>query len=97
MEHSLHIIKECLTNIARHAKADKVYLSVSSQDNNLIVEIIDNGIGFRTDDIGKDAGHYGLLGLKERIRLISGEVYMSSTSEGTAIKFKVPLTKGEHI
>ncbi|MNB86884.1 Sensor histidine kinase DesK [compost metagenome] len=97
MEHSLHIIKECLTNIARHAKADKVYLSVSSQDNNLIVEIKDNGIGFKTDDIGKDAGHYGLLGLKERVRLISGEVYMNSTSEGTAIKFEVPLTKGEHI
>ncbi|QQZ63882.1 sensor histidine kinase [Paenibacillus sonchi] len=97
MEHSLHIIKECLTNIARHAKADKVCVSVSSHNDKLIVEIRDNGIGFKTDDIGKDAGHYGLLGLKERVRLIGGEVYMNSTSEGTTIKFAAPLTKGERI
>ncbi|WNS40801.1 sensor histidine kinase [Paenibacillus sp. MMS20-IR301] len=95
MEHSLHIVKECLTNIARHAKADKVCVSVSSYNDRLVVEIRDNGIGFRTEDIGKDAGHYGLLGLKERVRLIGGEIDMSSTPEGTTIIFEAPLAKGE--
>ncbi|MEK8215365.1 MULTISPECIES: sensor histidine kinase [unclassified Paenibacillus] len=95
MEHSLHIIKECLTNIARHAKADKVWVVVSTQYDRLIIEIRDNGIGFKTDDIGKDAGHYGLLGIKERVRLIGGEINVDSNSEGTRIKLETPFIEGE--
>ncbi|MCE3199245.1 sensor histidine kinase [Paenibacillus sonchi] len=96
MEHSLHIVKECLTNIARHAKADKVWVFVSTQNDKLIIEIQDNGIGFKTDDIGKDAGHYGLLGIKERVRLIGGEIYVNSNSEGTRVKLETPFIEGEH-
>ncbi|CQR53590.1 sensor histidine kinase [Paenibacillus riograndensis] len=93
MEHSLHIVKECLTNIARHAKADKVWVFVSTQNDKLIIEIQDNGIGFKTDDIGKDAGHYGLLGIKERVRLIGGEIYVNSNSEGTRVKLETPFIR----
>ncbi|KWX77294.1 hypothetical protein AML91_07935 [Paenibacillus jilunlii] len=95
MEHSLHIVKECLTNIARHAKADKVWVLVSAQNDKLVIGIRDNGIGFKTEDMGKDAGHYGLLGMKERVRLIGGEIYMNSNSEGTSIKLETPLIEGE--
>ncbi|MEK4059972.1 MULTISPECIES: sensor histidine kinase [unclassified Paenibacillus] len=95
MEHSLHIIKECLTNIARHAKADKVWVVVSTQNERLSIEIRDNGIGFKTDDIGKDVGHYGLLGIKERVRLIGGEINVDSNSEGTRIKLETPFIEGE--
>ncbi|AIQ67378.1 hypothetical protein PGRAT_06795 [Paenibacillus graminis] len=96
MEHSLHIVKECLTNIARHAKADKVWVFVSMQNGKLIIEIQDNGIGFKTDDIGKDAGHYGLLGIKERVRLIGGEIYVNSNSEGTRVKLEISFIEGDH-
>lgn len=95
MEHSLHIVKECLTNIARHAKADKVWVAVSAQNDKLVIEIKDNGIGFKTEDIGKDAGHYGLLGMKERVRLIGGEIQMNSSPEGTVIKLETPFNEGE--
>ncbi|MHA6533476.1 sensor histidine kinase [Paenibacillus sp. BAC0078] len=96
MEHSLHIVKECLTNIARHAKADKVWVFVFAQNDRLIIEIRDNGIGFKTDDIGKDAGHYGLLGINERVRLIGGEIYVNSNPEGTSVKLEIPFIEGEH-
>ncbi|WP_058303227.1 sensor histidine kinase [Gorillibacterium timonense] len=95
MEHSLYIMKESLTNIARHAKADKVWVFVSIHNGRLIIEIADNGIGFRTNDMGKDVGHYGLLGIHERARLIGGEIYVNSNSEGTRIKLETPLTEGE--
>ncbi|OKP68292.1 hypothetical protein A3844_20870 [Paenibacillus helianthi] len=97
MEHSLHIVKECLTNIARHAKADKVWVTLSDQRGLLFMEIRDNGSGFNTDAIGKDAGHYGLLGLQERVRLIGGEMKVRSSSAGTSIQIEVSFTEGESI
>jgi NarL family two-component system sensor histidine kinase YdfH len=95
MEHSLHIVKECLTNIARHARAEKVFVSMSDQNNLLFLEIRDNGVGFSTNSIGKDPGHYGLLGLQERVRLIGGEMEIDSSPAGTRIIIKTALTKEE--
>lgn len=95
MEHSLHIIKECLTNITRHAQADKVWLDLSEQNGRLMVKIIDNGVGFDTNTIGDSVGHYGLLGIRERVRLIGGKIDICSNSKGTAINFEIPLKQGE--
>lgn len=95
MEHSLHIVKECLTNIARHARAEKVWVSLSDQNNLLFMEIRDNGAGFSVNAIGKDPGHYGLLGLKERVRLIGGEMEIDSSPAGTRIIIKAALTEEE--
>ncbi|WP_058302614.1 sensor histidine kinase [Gorillibacterium timonense] len=95
MEHSLHMVAECLTNIARHAKANKAWVTVSDRNERLWIEIRDNGVGFNTDEIGIDTGHYGLLGMKERVRLIGGEMEASSTSEGTSIKIKTSIIEGE--
>ncbi|WP_040949012.1 sensor histidine kinase [Gorillibacterium massiliense] len=91
MEHLLNIVKEGLTNIARHAKADQVSVTMSSEGELLRIEIIDNGVGFNTDAIGKDAGHYGLLGIQERSRLIGGEMQVLSNEDGTTIIIKVPI------
>ncbi|MNO22822.1 Sensor histidine kinase LiaS [compost metagenome] len=97
MEHSSYIVKECLTNIARHAKASKVWVTLSDEEGRLSIEIMDNGVGFNTDAIGKDAGHYGLLGLQERVRLVGGEMKMVSSPQGTTITVDTPLIKGESI
>ncbi|MNY57338.1 Sensor histidine kinase LiaS [compost metagenome] len=95
MEHSLHMVKECLTNIARHAQADKVWVSVSDQNDRLSIEIRDNGIGFSANAIGKEPGHYGLLGLQERVRLIGGKMEVDSSQEGTSITIEALFTEGE--
>ncbi|WP_159081940.1 sensor histidine kinase [Paenibacillus sp. CAA11] len=95
MEHSLHIIKESLTNIARHAQANAVRLRLFNEKERLFIQVIDDGIGFNIDDIGKDVGHYGLLGIQERARLIGGEVSVTSSSEGTTITVDVPFVEGE--
>lgn len=95
MEHSLQIVKECLTNIARHAQAEKVWVSLSDQNDLLFLEIRDNGVGFSTNAIGKEPGHYGLLGLQERIRLIRGKMEVDSSPAGTSIIIEVSFTEGE--
>lgn len=95
MEHSLHMVKECLTNIARHAQADKVWVSVSDQNDRLSIEIRDNGIGFSANAIGKEPGHYGLLGLQERVRLIGGKMEVDSSQAGTSITIEASFTEGE--
>lgn len=91
MEHSLHIVKESLTNVARHAQADKVWITVEDRRDHVLIEIRDNGIGFDPDTIGKLSGHYGLLGLQERARLIEGELKLFSGSDGTILKLEVPI------
>ncbi|WP_138495022.1 sensor histidine kinase [Paenibacillus pinistramenti] len=95
MEHSLHMIKECLTNVAKHAKAGHVSFALFNEERQLWIKIADNGVGFRTDSIGKDAGHYGLLGIQERVRLLGGELKVLSGPEGTAIAVKIPLIEAE--
>ncbi|CAM4296384.1 sensor histidine kinase [Paenibacillus typhae] len=96
-EHSLQIISECLMNVAKHAKADKVWINVQEQNNRIQIEIKDNGVGFDTNVIGKKTGHYGLLGLYERVRLIGGEITIKSLSSGTRIQIEAPVNKGDGI
>ncbi|MET3545652.1 NarL family two-component system sensor histidine kinase YdfH [Paenibacillus favisporus] len=95
MEHSLLIVKESLTNIAKHAQASMVWITVTNEDNSFMMKIRDNGVGFNPDVIGKDAGHYGLLGIQERARLMGGEMNVLSDSKGTIITVKIPLIEGD--
>ncbi|WP_337101865.1 sensor histidine kinase [Paenibacillus sp. YIM B09110] len=95
MEHSQHIVKECLTNIAKHAQADKVWVSLSDEHGQLNMEVRDNGIGFHAGAIGNELGHYGLLGIQERVRLIGGKMKIHSNAEGTSIKVETAIHEGD--
>lgn len=95
-EHTLRIIKECLSNTARHAKAKKVWLTLAVKDNQLFILAIDDGVGFSMEEKIKQVGHYGLLGIQERVRILGGELSIDSKpQEGTIIKIYIPLKEGE--
>ncbi len=93
-EHLLQILSECLTNVAKHAQADKVWVSISEHGGRLDLEIQDNGSGFNVNQIGKQAGHYGLLGIQERVRLFGGTLHVHSSGDGTRIRVEAPLNEG---
>lgn len=95
MEHSLSIVSECLTNVAKHAQASKVWVTILERNHRLQIEIRDNGIGFPTEALDQQVGHYGMLGIRERTRLIEGELSISSSEGGTRIFLKAPVHKGE--
>lgn len=91
MEHILHILSESLMNIARHAQANLVTITISHSNNKFNLNIVDNGKGFNTDRIGKLHGHYGLIGIQERARLIGGSIEIDSNAQGTAVHLSFPL------
>jgi NarL family two-component system sensor histidine kinase YdfH len=85
-------VAEALLNIARHAGASQVRINLVASSNQLRIEIRDNGTGFNpTNQIGQ-VGHYGLLGLRERTRLLGGTLEVNSAPlQGTNIQICLPL------
>ncbi len=91
-EHSLYILSECLTNVSKHSKAKKVKVTISKEQNFLFMEVEDDGVGFPAHQVGKYIGKYGLLGLKERARIINGSLdIISSHDTGTSISVRIPI------
>ncbi len=89
-EPTLRIVIEALTNIERHSQATQTKLSLSTSRDELCVEVWDNGIGFDTSKT--DAGHYGLLGMRERARLAGGKLEVQSEAgKGTLLTLRLPI------
>ncbi|THF72947.1 sensor histidine kinase [Cohnella fermenti] len=94
-EHTLYIIRESLANIAKHSKASQAWVAIHNIRSTLNIHIRDDGIGFNPATIGQSLGHYGLVGMQERVRIIGGSFEIESSSEGTLIRIQVPLPEGE--
>ncbi len=87
------VIGEGLTNVARHARASQVWITAHKIDNVFHLELRDDGIGFAPASIAEQPGHYGLLGLRERARLLHGDLEIQSKpGAGTCICFSFPLS-----
>lgn len=85
------VIQECLTNVIRHAQAEHVSIDLALLDNpsRLELKIEDDGQGCDLDTINSG---FGLLGMKERIKSLNGEIiFHSSPEEGMCISAWVPL------
>lgn len=91
-EHLSKIVSECLLNIARYSKAREVSVSITGTlDNRIRLEVEDDGVGFDAEEISNKQGHYGLIGMKERVRILGGELHISSTlGEGTTVTVSIP-------
>ncbi len=91
-EHGLRVLGEGLANIAQHAQARQVWVRASQEGDWLKVEVQDDGRGFEPTAVIPPAGHYGLLGLRERARLVGGRVEIASASgAGTSLRFWLPF------
>jgi PAS domain S-box-containing protein len=85
-----HIIQECLTNIARHAKATIVTLELKQRAGKLTLEIRDNGRGIRPDEIVRPDS-FGLIGMQERVHRYNGNMDIKGIpGKGTYIKITIP-------
>jgi two-component system, NarL family, sensor histidine kinase YdfH len=92
-ECALRVVSEALTNSARYAQARNTMVSLRPIDNALAIEVRDDGVGFDPAQIS--AGHYGLIGLRERVRLIGGTLNIESApGQGTTLKVQLPLAAG---
>jgi two-component system, NarL family, sensor histidine kinase YdfH len=91
-ETAIRTIAEGLTNIARHAQAKQVSLHLAEAGEELEIEIRDDGIGFEPQAV--QTGHYGLVGMRERVRLAGGRLEIQSEAgKGTCLMIHFPLEK----
>lgn len=89
----VRVINEGLTNVARHACANQVWITARHADTVVSLELKDDGIGFDPTTIAEQPGHYGLLGLRERARLLHGHLEIQSKpGAGTCIRFSFSST-----
>lgn len=83
------IAQEALANIARHARARNISLSLYQQDNDLVMEIRDNGQGF---DLTTAHGGMGLSNMRERAQTSGGSIEIESrVGHGTTLLVRIPL------
>ncbi|MCB9419835.1 MAG: sensor histidine kinase [Ardenticatenaceae bacterium] len=89
-EHVVRCVSEGLANVVQHARATAVIIHLEASRDNLHLTLHDNGQGF--DPARIPAGHYGLVGLRERARLANGELLIDSQPhQGTTLTLIIPV------
>jgi PAS domain S-box-containing protein len=84
------VTQESLNNIARHAEASRVEVELTGSQSELMVTITDNGVGFNSEQPRNGAHGLGLLGMKERVALVHGDLHVrSAVGKGTRVQVVV--------
>ncbi len=97
LEHStelaiFRIIQEAIKNSLTHAKSQTINVIFNFTNENLIVDIQDNGIGFDINSRNSRMISSGLKNMENRAKLIDGEInFKSKINEGTTITLKIPI------
>ena len=89
-------VRELLINVAKHAKVARATVTTTRVAHNILIEVADEGIGFKPDHLLKIAsgrmGGFGLLNVRERLSYIGGEVHTESfPGDGSRISLLAPL------
>jgi PAS domain S-box-containing protein len=89
-------VQETLTNVARHAHANAVDITLSANSTHVCLQMRDDGKGMQAADQAK-RGSFGLIGMRERIYILGGTVQIDSTpGQGTRINIELPRTPQIH-
>lgn len=89
----LRICQESLTNVRKHAQASEVDVNLNFEESAVRLSIRDNGVGF--DPQALPEGGFGLIGMRERARLLGGEfAVQSERGKGMLIQATIPIRKG---
>jgi signal transduction histidine kinase len=87
------VFQEALTNVARHANATRIHLTVTRGAGLLILELRDNGCGIQERSLA-DGTSLGIIGMRERIACWGGTVHVTGVpGEGTTVRIELPLAE----
>ena len=92
------VAQEALTNVAKHAEASRVNVSIEKLRGVIRMEVKDNGKSFQVQDVlhSRRKGRLGLLGMRERVEMVGGRFSIESEPEkGTTIRADIPFAKGK--
>jgi signal transduction histidine kinase len=92
---AFRVAQEALANAVRHAQAHRIRLLVSFEPQELVLSIQDDGKGFvppaSLDELTRE-GHFGLMGMHERVLLLGGRLQVhSEPGAGTAVTAHFPM------
>lgn len=88
------VAQESLTNVAKHARAGRVEVSLRKFEDRVRMEIKDDGKAFRVNQQAPAKGRkrLGLLGMQERVRLVNGRLVVASApGKGTTVRVEIPF------
>lgn len=92
--HVLHIVREILSNVARHAKASEIEIRLSGEDGEVVLVVEDDGVGF---DPSSAVRGQGLANIEERANRLGGKVEIAPRNpKGTHHELRVRVGRGRH-
>jgi signal transduction histidine kinase len=87
---SYYLVSEALTNSSKHASATVVEVDAGADNGVLRLSIVDDGVGGADPEAGS-----GLIGLKDRVEALGGELRISSApGRGTTLRATIPIQPG---
>jgi two-component system, NarL family, sensor histidine kinase UhpB len=90
------ILQEALTNITRHAGAQQVRIGLTLRGRWAQLEVQDDGQGFPEEGPQARRGSFGLIGMRERVRMLGGQLQLKNRQEGGArLVVRLPLMNSE--
>jgi len=92
------VAQEALTNVAHHARATKVKVTIREIPGAIRMEISDNGRAFQVGTAleAKNPKRLGLIGMKERLEMVGGSLAIESApGKGTTVRAEIPITRAE--
>ncbi|HYU57770.1 MAG TPA: PAS domain-containing sensor histidine kinase, partial [Actinomycetota bacterium] len=91
------VAQEALTNVAKHARASHVWVSLGESDGRVTLLVRDDGVGFDPSRVAESTrnGHFGLLGMRERVEMAGGTWAVAAGPDGgTLVSADVPREVG---
>ncbi|MFO7890422.1 MAG: PAS domain S-box protein [bacterium] len=90
-------VQELLNNIQEHAGASQAEIQIAEEEDNIVIQIKDNGVGFKVSEVKPDMSRltgFGLFNIKERLKYVKGQCRITSgKNQGTTVVIKAPWKK----
>jgi signal transduction histidine kinase len=86
------IFQETMTNIARHANATQVDITLKRGQEKIKMSVSDNGEGITQEQI-QDSRSFGITGMRERVHYLGGNLFISGNTHGTTVSVVIPIQK----
>lgn len=93
------LIQEAINNARKHADPNRILVRLEFTENQINMQVEDDGVGFDVEDArqrAKYGSHYGLMSMGERVDLLGGDLkILSARGEGTTVVASIPINSGE--
>src|SRR4051794_4965701 len=86
------VVREALSNVAKHARATSVDVEVRADGERLVTRVADDGVGVSEGP----SGGFGLIGMRERVALAGGELEVVPGEPGTVVRATLPLSLADY-